>query len=105
MEGTFVMRPVWPGSASSARAVEIAGAVVVDAGQDIGEPAWGSTSLSRAVWISVYMMAARSPPIGAGEQPGLAAERNAAQRPLGGVVGRSAAVGEEAREGLQRLSM
>ena len=38
--------------------------------------------------------------IGAGEQPRLAAERDAAQRALGGVVGQAdAAVVEEAREG------
>ena len=51
------------------------------------------------------MAAARRPPaIGAGEGPVVAADGDAAQRPLGGVVGHAeAAVVEEAGEGLPAL--
>ena len=83
------------------------GAVVVDAGQDIGEPSLGIDVVEPGrLDQRVHEGGPLTTAIGAGEQPGLAAERNAAQRPLGGVVGEAdAAVGEEAREGLQRLSM
>ena len=75
------MRPVWPGSASSSReqAIEIAGAVVVDAGQDIGEPGLGIDVVEPGrLDQRVHEGGALTTAIGAGEQPGLAAERNRA---------------------------
>ena len=63
--------------------------------------ACGSTSLSFAVWMSVYMTAARSAPRSrAGEQPRLPAESETAQSPFGGIVGQAnPSVFEEAGEG------
>src|SRR4051794_31987674 len=64
--------------------------------------ACGSTPLSLAVTIRPYMIAARSPPRSEPQkQPGFAAEGDASEGPLGGVVGDAdAAVVEEAGEGL-----
>src|SRR5262249_57218117 len=63
--------------------------------------AWGSTSLSLAVWISVSMTAARSPPR---SDPANSPKGNPAQPPLGRVVAQAdAAVVEEAREDLDAL--
>ncbi len=44
--------------------------MIVDAREHVGEPSLGSMSLSRAVWISVYINAARSHLPQSGDQPG-----------------------------------
>ena len=75
--------------------------MVGDAGEHVGEPGLGIDVVElggddQAVQERRRAAAA----IGAGEQPGLAAESQAAQRPLGGVVGEAdPAVVEEAGEG------
>ena len=81
--------------------------MIGDAGEHVGEPGLriDVVELGR-VDQRVHDRGALAAAIGAGEQPGLAAEGNAAQRSLGGVVGQAdAAVVEEAGEGVQRLSM
>ena len=58
--------------------------------------------MSRAVWMDQRVHHGGAPAaIGAGEQPGLAPERDAAQRTLGRIVGETdPSVIEEAREGV-----
>ena len=75
--------------------------MIGDAGEHVGQPGLGIDVVElggddQAVEEGGALAAA----IGAGEQPGLAAESQAAQRPFGGVVGETdPAVLEEAREG------
>src|SRR6516162_641797 len=66
--------------------------------------AWGSISLSLAVWMRKHDCGALAAAIRAREQPRFAAQRNPAQLALGGVVAQAdAAIVEEAREDLDAL--
>src|SRR6266545_499300 len=76
--------------------IEILNVVIVDAGQDVGEPSLGIDAVQLG---GLNYRGPLTAAVGAGEQPGLAAERDAAQLALGGIVGEAdASVGEEARE-------
>lgn len=68
-----------------------------DAAEDVGEPGLGIDivhlgSDDQAVHGGGTLAAA----VGAGEEPGFAAERDAAQRSLGGIVGKADTAVEEA---------
>ena len=64
--------------------------MVVDPREHVGEPGlWVDVVEARGLDQCVHHSGALAAAIGAGEQPGLAAERNAAQRPLGRVVGQT----------------
>ena len=59
-----------------------------DAGEDVGEPGLGVDVVElRGADESVHHRRPLAAAIGAGEEPGLASERDAAQRPLCGVIG------------------
>ena len=80
--------------------VEPGGGVIGDAGEDVGEPGLRVDVVELGGDDQgVHEGGALTAAIGAGEEPGLAAEGDAAQRALGGVVGQAdAAVVEEAGE-------
>ena len=81
--------------------IEIADAVLVDAGQHVGQPGLRIDIVqARRLDQRVHEGGPLAAPVGAGKQPGLAPERDPAQRPFGRVVRQAdAAVVEEAREG------
>src|SRR4051812_7308128 len=80
---------------------ELVGGMPGDAGEDVGQPSLGIDVVKlcgddETVQDGGTLAAA----IGAGEQPGLAAQGQAAQGPFGGVVRQAdPPVGEEARKG------
>jgi len=76
--------------------------VIVDAGEHVGEPGLRIDVVEpRSLDQRVHHGGALAAAIGAGEQPGLASERDAAQRTLGRIVGETdPSVIEEAREGV-----
>ena len=85
--------------------IEIPDTMIVDAGEDIGEPSLRIDVVeARGLDQGVDHGGAVAAAVGACEQPCLAAERNAAQGPLGGIVGEAdTPIVEEAREGSPAL--
>ena len=76
-----------------------------DAGEDVGEPGLGVDIVEPGgADERVHRRRALSSAVGAGEQPGLASQTDAAKRPLRGIVGEAdAAVVEESGEAVPAL--
>ena len=94
----------WLGPVPGQEFVETSDRMVGDAGEHVGEPSLGVDVVElgggdQAVDDGGALAAA----VGAGKQPRLAAECDAAQRPLGGIVGEAdPAVAQEAVKAGQR---
>ena len=79
--------------------------VVCEAGQNVGKPGLGIDAVEAGrLEQRVHQRRALAAAIGTGKQPSLASQGDAAQRPLGGVVGQSdPAIIEEASNGAPTL--
>src|SRR4029077_8842584 len=98
---------LWLAPVPGQQLVETSDRMVGDAGEDIGQPGLRIDVVELGGHDqAVQEGGALTASVGAGEQPSLPSESQAAQRPLGGIIGQAdAAVLEEAGEGSPALEV